>query len=233
MDEFILAHNPDQLVFSKDHLQDIQFCVTGTHHGESTLGINGLSGDPKFLHEIFRRYPSKISKHLGRLSIFPMSAETSLMEVTSHYMNVMLDELHTNYPQPPLPSVKVIKQAFTHFGAPFLWDKMDSGVAIEQMVRLVDLAPDSLESFSGGVLPIPGLTPEKLAGVFERAAKIKEIYIAENLVAQHGGIYEYALRLGQRCPTLKEIVFEDFGGMQVKLNRLVIVRDRGQILDSE
>ena len=225
VDDFFLAHSPDQFSFRKNELQSIRFCTESNSNGKHSLGIRALSGDPDFLHEIFMRYPTKISPYLCSLTIVPMSVENKLMQVTLLSLEIMLEQLYNDYPQPPLPALTTVMQAFTHSSAPFQWDLMDSDFIFRQLIRLVKLAPRSLESWKGAIIPVPGLTPEKLAEVFEHSTKIKDICISTNLVPHHGVEGDYAFALTARCPSLKEVTFENFVGMRRELKKLVVVRE--------
>ena len=236
VDDFFLAieHDNDQFVFKMNHHHSIKFRSTEPDtNGKRTLRISSLSGNPGFLRHLFRRYASKIRQSLSHLSVVPMSQENGVMEFTLRSLDVMLEQLHNNYPQPPLPVLKSLVLTLTLSNTPFQWEQMDSDAILRQMTRLVELAPRSLESWKGAVVPVPGMTPAKVAEVFEHATKIKDICISEKLVAhQVRKDYEYIFHLVSRCPSLKEVAFEKvaIGNTRRELRIISVIRGREIIL---
>jgi hypothetical protein len=120
--------------------------------------------------------------------------------------------------------LKSVDLAFTSLsGVTIHWDLVDPDLFLTQIRHLIELAPDTIETFPRAIPPIPGLTPQKVATAFSHAAKIKNIHLSEKLIDLHGSAEEWCYTLASDCSALEEVDIEVEWSQE--LRRYTILRD--------
>jgi hypothetical protein len=223
----ILAHQNYLNLKSDDNLGDITFTVTMLGSGGFPTVAVKLQGNPNFLSDMFTRYPAKIRQSLQTLAIRPMPIEDERLSRTTNRLNKLLDEMNGDFNELPLTTLRSIDLAFT--SPPEIitirWDLIDPDIFLTQIRRLIELAPDTIETFPRAIPPIPGLTPQKVAATFSRAAKIKSIHLSEKLVELFGCAEDWSMILACSCLALENVFVEASEKWSRKVRSFPILRN--------